>query len=228
MPSQAEYPSNRNVTGISVIAAGLVGLPALAQAGSFTPPTTGPYLLAFVTTNTTAATSSDIATYNSFVTSDAALNSALPATTWSAIASTANVDALANIGYASIANDPIYQVDGSEIATSLANFFAGTIINALSETEAGVSAGGYVWTGSNADGTAASGATLGTGTPEFGQVAVTSGGDLASGSFLASTDTFNMYALSAQLGTSVPEPPAAAVLGAGVLAMAAVSRRRRV
>jgi hypothetical protein len=50
-----------------------VGVPAFAHAN--------PEILAFVSDGTTTATSSDISTYNAFVTDQAALNAALPSTT---------------------------------------------------------------------------------------------------------------------------------------------------
>ena len=128
------------------------------------------YRLAFVTDDTTDATSSDITTYNSFVTAEAALNLSLPSTTWTAIASTSGVNAATNIscGSACDSNVPIFLVDGTEVATSAAALFAGAILNPIDEDENGNLLYGYVWTGSNADGTAATGNELGSSTPVLG------------------------------------------------------------
>lgn len=151
---------------LSATAAGLLGLPTLAQAGVFTPPTgVSEYILAFITDGTYSGTSNSIATYNADVTSEAAANTiGLPSTSWYALTSTDGTSAASNVGCPSAAcsNVPVYLVDGStEVATSLAALFSGSILNAITEnangatpaSESGQNFGNYVWTGSNADGT---------------------------------------------------------------------------
>jgi hypothetical protein len=217
---------------VSIFATAVAGMPMVAMAGSFTPPTSGPYRLAFVTSDTTVATSTDISTYNSFVTSEAAFNSALPITSWTAIASTASTDALSNTScnIAGCASDPIYLVDGTELATTLANFFADNLLstNAIAVDETGAAyGGGYVWTGSNSDGTGAAGATLGTSYPEFGDPYADNG--LSNADLFSSSTDYSLYAISAPIGSSinVPEPASAAILLTGVVALAASGNRRR-
>jgi hypothetical protein len=169
---------------LSATAVCLVTLPLAAQA-QFTPSELAPgthYRLIFVTSGTTAATSGNVSIYNSFATSQAALNpalppnSALPSVTWSAIVSTEStpdisfqpgqiitsdtgVNAVSNLDNscnATCQSDPIYLVTGAtEVAASQAGLFSGTLLNAIDETQTGTAFGGYVWTGSTASGTVA-------------------------------------------------------------------------
>src|SRR5690349_17304257 len=151
--------------GASVATACLLGLPAAAAAGPFTPPAgVTHYRLAFVTDDTTTAQSTDIADYNNFVTNDAANNSSLPTTTWTAIASTSGpisftaignavgVDAASNItcGATCDSSVPIYLVDGTQVAISADAMFSGTIVHSIDADENGNNLDlSYVWTGSN-------------------------------------------------------------------------------
>jgi hypothetical protein len=81
------------------------------------------YRLVFVTSTTRDATSSNIADYNSFVTAVANSNAALFSlgTTWTAVASTVAVSALANTGTdwmpAGIQGVPIFRLDNTLLAT---------------------------------------------------------------------------------------------------------------
>jgi hypothetical protein len=164
--------------GVSDIALASPGAVFVAPAG------VTDYRLAFVTDDTTmagtsSAVNSSISTYNAFVTADAANNPNLPTTTWSAIVSTATMSATANIFCGSHCNAsvPIYPVDGTTlVATSATALFAGTILNAIDKDENGIgTSASYVWTGSNADGTAASGNELGLSAPEYGDPYSTTG-----------------------------------------------------
>src|ERR1700744_4626362 len=83
--------------GASAALACLLGLPAIARADFVPPPGVTDYRLIFVTADGTSATSANIADYNSFATSEAALDPNLPSTTWTAVASTDLVDAVSNI-----------------------------------------------------------------------------------------------------------------------------------
>jgi len=84
-------------------AAGIVTVPALAPGSQ--------YRLIFLTAGTTAATSTTIATYNTFVTNLATGVPALPTTTWTAIGTTDSLNAITNIG----ANTgvPVYNLGGN-------------------------------------------------------------------------------------------------------------------
>ncbi|MGH7043724.1 MAG: PEP-CTERM sorting domain-containing protein, partial [Acetobacteraceae bacterium] len=227
-----DQTSARAALMASAIAVGILGAPALVWAGTFTaPPGLAPgqaYRLVFETSTTTEATSTAISTYNSFVTAAAGNNSALPSTTWAAIASTADVDAVTNTACipAGCAADPIYLVDGTEVAASLADFFAGTLLNAIDLDESGASNGGYAWTGSNSDGTADSGATLGTADPVIG---IPGAGNGLYNFLLDQTDLYSLYAISAPIEvTGVPEPASWALLLTGTMLLAARRWRRHV
>jgi hypothetical protein len=87
------------------------------------------YEMLFVTLDTTTATSSDIDTYNTFVTNEANLNPALAAlgVQWHAVASTATVAAFNNAPDNGIA---VYNTNGLEVATpSLGIYSAGILAN---------------------------------------------------------------------------------------------------
>src|SRR5689334_6429227 len=73
------------------------------------------YQLAFVTADTTTATSATEAYYNAFVSAQAAQNASLPATTWSAITSTADgTNASLNAPWLGL---PVYDTTGKLTAT---------------------------------------------------------------------------------------------------------------
>jgi len=213
----------------SAAAVGLFGVPGLAHATDvFTPPPgVSDYYIAFNSADTTDATSSSIATYNSFVASEAAQNTLLPSTTWYAIGSTATTDALANLGCpaAACSDVPVYLVDGTEVATSLANLFAGVILNTIDEDQFGNNNENYVWTGSNSDGTASTGNELGSSDPEIGWPIETSI-MIDIGFSNDSTSENSVYGIG-QIVTAVPEPASGVLLAIGGLAAAAIRRRLR-
>jgi hypothetical protein len=164
----------RNWLNTSTALACVLGFPAVAAASSFEEPTGlapgSTYRLIFVTSDTTTATSSNIATYNTLANTDANLPAAvafgLPSSTWSAVAGTDTVSALSNISVGctgSCLTDPIYLVNGTEVATSQAALFSAPILTDIDLTEVGGAApshtgyydANYVWTGSNPDGSLA-------------------------------------------------------------------------
>jgi len=122
------------------------------------------YRLVFVTDGTRDAQSTDINTYNSFVTNEAnkpALNSALTTAgfnlgtiTWNAIASTESVAARDNTGTnPSSTGVPIYLIDGNRVANNNADLWDGTINVPINRTPSDLgSISSNVWTGSNTDG----------------------------------------------------------------------------
>ena len=83
---------------------GLLAVPVTAQAGVFTTPSGlsggDHYRLIFARLDKTLATSTDIATYNAFANAEAALNTLLPSTTWSALVSTRAVNAVDDVACA--------------------------------------------------------------------------------------------------------------------------------
>jgi hypothetical protein len=118
------------------------------------------YRLVFFTSTSTAATSTDIADYNAFVTATATAVPELNAlgTTWSALASTATTDARDNIASAPFAS--IYRLDDSQVADDDLDLWDGVgafgdqLLNAINVNELGTTANlGYNWTGTLLDGT---------------------------------------------------------------------------
>jgi hypothetical protein len=106
---------------VGFLALVVVGMAQRSEAGTITfpnLPTGTEYRLIFVTADSTLPTSGNIADYNTFVTAEADANPELAAlgATWTAIASTASANALANIGEPS--NAAVYNLDGGELASS--------------------------------------------------------------------------------------------------------------
>jgi hypothetical protein len=117
------------------------------------------YRLAFVTSGARDATSSDIATYNSFV--NAAANAvpqlAALGSTWTAIASTATVNAHdnTNTNPASFAGVPIFLLNDTKLADNNADLWSGggdAIDVVFTFTEQGSTFVGNTWTGSFSSG----------------------------------------------------------------------------
>jgi hypothetical protein len=180
----------------------------------------GPYRLAFVTSTTTNATSSDIATYNAFVTAAANTEPALMAlpTTWSAIGSTATVSAISNTMTdpgpdAAPTGVPIYTVTGVKIADHYDDLWDDSLDAPLSVTQSGGSYSGFVWTGSISSGLAK--IPLGS-LEEFPTLGDSLGTDFTWLDFSSTNAiTINpLYAISGVLvGSAVPEPSAFLCVG---------------
>ena len=196
--------------------------------------------IAFVTEGTTTAQSTEIGTYNTFVTkqANAAPDGSLVAEvnsqfspTWNAIVSTALTSASVNAPSSSAI--PIFDTNGDQISPFYAGHglytIFGSIKNPIGYTQGGVSLSTYVWTGSVSDG---SGATyLGIG-EEAGQTTVGYGASYASntswinyGVISPNTYAFSLYALSTPI--AVPEPATLTLLGPAILGLGVVYLRRR-
>ena len=191
------------------------------------------YRLAFVTSTTRDASSSNIADYNAFVTGVANAVSQLSAlgATWTAIGSTNAVAARDNTSTNPGVDGtgvPIFLLDDTLLATGNADLWDGSITNPLRIDQTGtlVVGGGsasFVWTGSNVSGTQAGfNLNLGNGTPFHGNITSTSSGWIAANN-LSSLNSFHLYAISSTL-TVIPEPGTAALLALGLIALG-VARR---
>ena len=228
-----------NLLWVGALGAGsLVGMhDAQAQAG-FTLPTGlaagSTYRLVFLTSDGIAATSSSIATYNTFVTNEAALNAALPSPNWYAIASTATTSAASNIACGgTCATDPIYLVTGTEVASSTAALLSASTTSLLStinvfQSGATDTNSSYTWTGSSADGSGTVGNTLGSTNVSEGWSTQTDGGYLYFLTNGVNTNSLPMYAISGELTVpnAVPEPGSAPLMMSGVLLAAALGWHR--
>lgn len=202
------------------------------------------YRFAFVTSGTTTADSTDIATYNAFV-QNAANNGSvteLAGATWKALGSTATVDARDNTSTNTSTDgtgEAIFLVDGSTVfATDYADLWDGSALpTRMNRTENGdTRQGNYpntpiwgswtaVWTGTNNDGTANAdplGGDTG-GNVRHGLVNAEHNFWLVRSSNSGAGNSLPLYALSDPL-TVVPEPGSLALLAIGGLMMA---RRRR-
>lgn len=192
------------------------------------------YRLAFVTSTTRDATSSDIEDYNAFVTvvANSVPELAALGTTWQAIASTPNVDARDNTGTNPDHGDlgvPVFSLGDTQVAWD--NFVLwGGIFHPVNFTEAGLILGpDPVWTGTIADGTYHLSHALGNRFPVTGDPTSSSGEWMFNPYF--GTPSFaiahHFYAMSGVL-TVVPEPGTIvlACLAAAGLAASSVRRRR--
>jgi hypothetical protein len=115
------------------------------------------YSLAFVTSATRGATSSNIADYNAFVTTDANSVPALAAlgTTWTAIASAASANADDNTNTNPSMDPigvPIYTLGNTLIASTNTALWSGSITSPISFEDNGWLATVVVWTGQGKNG----------------------------------------------------------------------------
>ena len=112
------------------------------------------YQLAFVTSTSRDALSTNIDDYNTFVqdvanTAGFGLGGTLGDVTWNAIASTASVSALLN----AVVSTSVYNLGDQLVAMGLADMWDGSLVAPISFDENGDSNGPTVWTGSDTDGT---------------------------------------------------------------------------
>lgn len=216
----------------------LVAIPFGSQASIVTVPTGlqpgDVYRLVFVTSGSTAATSTSISTYDSFVTSAANAVSALSGlnATWLAIASVTGVSASSHVGTSS-STVGIYNLNGDLVANGTAGLFGSTpptLLAAMDYTELdAVDTNVSVWTGTAKSGSA-SFAPLGTSAPKVGTSSGTTGGTWLSTSG-SSTDTNTnlhpLYAISSEIVvTATPEPGTIGLTLLGLGIAFAAGRRR--
>jgi hypothetical protein len=197
------------------------------------------YRLAFVTSTTIDATSTDIATYNSFVQSVANSISDLAGlgATWTAIASTGAVNAVDNINWQSSV-DQIYGLDGTLVSSPSALLFYDSndafFAEAIPTYEDGspISPSQIVWTGTSRVGT---NTVNGCCTDPLGSaLAFTglTGTANVHGAFVNNQDTNTsnhyVYAISSTLTAPTPEPGTATLVLLSATLCFAMRRRRAV
>nr|WP_294553282.1 hypothetical protein [uncultured Rhodopila sp.] len=234
--AQWQFGHGRAVLQISAATAALIGGSGVAVAnGVFTPPAgVSAYRLLFVTADETTASSGNIATYNSFVTGEAAQNTLLPTTLWKAIVSTTSISAAGNvsIGTAGDANVPIYLVDGTFVTSSTDAFFSQNIPGEPNENQFGNTNNTYTWTGSTSSGSAYTsyeaggqyGTEMGSDYFEPAFVVDSADYDFYNGVANSPSDHYSLYALSGEI--DVPEPASGSALLIGGLIVTRIFRRR--
>jgi hypothetical protein len=231
-PLEEKEPMNRLLSVLSVFAIASVAA-GTASAGPIISTPTGlhpgdHFRIAFVTTGTLANTvSSNIATYDSFVTTDAGGATYNGNTiTWQAIASTPSEDAIAHIG---IKNDPVYLVDGSRVALTDAALWSGSLQHAINETINGTGVSGSVATGTFISGVKFN--PLGSGLSQFGLSGFTTNRWISFNAVPSSASGLHLYGISQELtvpaAAAVPEPSTAVLAGLGGLAALAYSLKRK-
>jgi hypothetical protein len=183
------------------------------------------YEIAFVTADTTTATSSDINYYNNFVTREVNQDAALASlgVSWHAIASTASVNANKNAPFNS--QIPVYNTLGALVANAASPLYVPVLLNSMRGDQFGNSGLKYVWTGSNYDGNALH--PLGGNYGAMDTLGFTSlnGWYNDGGATANNYIVFSLYGLSNPI-TVVPEPSALILLGIGAISLLAYAWRR--
>lgn len=188
------------------------------------------YRLAFVTSTTRNAASTQIADYNAFVLAAANNVPALVAlgTTWTAIASTSTVDARDNTNTnPNVATgEPIFLLNDTLVANDYADLWDNSLQAPINFTEIETTRTDTAWTGTNGFGQKDQfGLYLGNvNGVEVGSAGATDGYWIGAGYTLNNNEERPLYAISGVL-TAVPEPASAMLLALGGL-LAFVRRGR--
>lgn len=191
------------------------------------------YRVLFVTSTQRDASSSEIGDYNTFVGAAAATGSITSSLglTWTALASTATVNAQLNTGIFNNDNNNVtmFNTFGEVIATSGAELWGGILTNNLNGDESGVQRNVEVWTGTSGSGSTNTYSTLGMSDSHYGY-----SGNLNS-QWMYSYDSWfynpgRFYAASSIASkpiTAAPEPGTVILLSLGLAGLSFARYRRQ-
>lgn len=189
-----------SLAGQFAIVAGVLGVSA-ADACVVVPTSLSPgesYRLAFLTSGTRNAESTDIADYNAFASAAANAIPELQAleTSWFAIASTETVDARDNTGTAPPGDVPVFLLNDTMLAASYDDLWDWSIAVPFDYTELCASAEGSVniWTGTGGFGTADQ--ALGVDSPTIGSRALTESAQWVRNGATVSSANHSFYVIS--------------------------------
>jgi len=228
MPSPRRFSLVATVASVAVLFSS-----ASVLAGVILPSEPGlTYRIAFVTSGSRDATSTDISVYNQFVTDYSPTgDSRLVGITWTAIASTQSMNAKINTFTSTSASDasyPIYDTHAGLIWTGNVDLWDGTQTAPFTYDESGVSfTTVQVWTGTGNDGSTVY--PLGVPRPNYGQTNP-QGYWLSAGvpvNIFSRSAPLHLYGLSSPITNPTPEPSTLALLGVGGLGLMGYGWRRR-
>jgi hypothetical protein len=185
------------------------------------------YELLFVTQDKTLATSANIATYNTFASTEESLNPALAAleATWHAVVSTATTNALVNAPDVGIA---VYDTQGHLLATAATGIYSrGSLLAAPQYNQFGDLDVTCAWTGTGILGHAFPLHAMGETSPIWGSTSDVNTGWITHAAGLYSS--MAIYALSSPITVPkpTPEPSTLTLAALGFAALAAWRWRRQ-
>lgn len=234
---------HRSRSGLCAVSVALLALicPVTASGAAITwvPSGLNPgdtYHLVFITSGTRDASSANINDYNTFV--DNAMGaiddaSLLGDIEWKCIGSTSSIEAKENIDYglSGLSSSPVYRLDGSKIADDSDDLWDGDVIAPINVDEnLQVGAANYVWTGTRSSGQASSPLGYSNWSVTYGEPNMTN--YWVNRLSTAEKPAWPFYGFSEELtkagggGGAIPEPRTIALSLMGLVAGAALRRRR--